>query len=313
MKKIFTTIFTALLLATPAVLANQTASTDCSDWKETYPAHYCKCKYDFNSFRFPIDSTLTDSVWYKGRVSMFTDQGLTAYVYGDCAVKIDIYQSCKAKVPLYAYDVEPNQTCDVDGETLKKKLEENGVSGISSPMYICVYPLEENAEFRFICNSYNVGPESTCEDPFPVIPGMTFVSSHVGDVYELDPNSIPENATATIDWTSEGTCTMEISRGDCYADPEVIEDLLPNDTRTIDATLLNAARYNQEKLYIHFWDNYSVGRIRLNVTDNSTPSNPTGCDNLTAPTTNARLVLAADGMLYIERDGQRYTLTGSKF
>ena len=42
------------------------------------------------------------------------------------------------------------------------------------------------------------------------------------------------------------------------------------------------------------------------------PGIHTGCDNITTPTTNARLVLGTNGMLLIERDGVRYTLTGCR-
>ena len=51
----------------------------------------------------------------------------------------------------------------------------------------------------------------------------------------------------------------------------------------------------------------TAGRIRVDVKNPA----PTGCDNLVAPKTDARLVLEK-GMLYIERDGVRYSLTGSR-
>lgn len=322
MKQINTIIFCVLLFST-SVFANvqtpQFAATNdiddiiaaCEETRNSnFPAHYCVCTHDYNRFIFPIDSTLTDSVWYKGGISTFINQGITAYVYGDCGVRIDLYQNCKTSNPTKSYEVEPNQTCDVDGETLQQKLEEAGLGGFQTSLYICVYPLEEGADFRFICNPYNEGPISTCDNPFPVIPGMTFVSSHSGDVYELDPNLIPENSTASIQWTSNSYCTLEITRGSCDADVLIDASLGANASYTIDANLLKDARDNNEKIYLHFWDHYRVGRIRLNVKSN--PSTPTGCDNLIAPNTDARLVLDQSGLLYIERDGVRYTLTGSR-
>ena len=126
MKQINTIIFCVLLFST-SVFANvqtpQFAATNdkdsiiaaCEETRSsTLPAHYCVCKYDHNQFTFPIDSTLTDSVWYKGTISTFTNQGITAYVYGDCGVRIDLYQNCQSPNPIKSYEVKPNQTCDVE-------------------------------------------------------------------------------------------------------------------------------------------------------------------------------------------------------
>lgn len=323
MKKIFTFISTAILLAAPA-LANQSASTDCDGWTIESPSYYCDCKTQSKVNRLanlttPLDITITDTVWYSTRLPLFL-KGFTAYLYSECNVDLIVTNTCESGGMYQSYTVTSNQTRDVEASALKEKmlqygLDPNDPTTADLKMYFCIAPQVEGVETRFICANYNEGPESTCDDCLPLLPNMVLVSSHGGDVFELDPNLIPDNATATIEWISDGNCTLEISRGDCMADPEVVEYMDANGTYTLDAELLKNARDNQEKLYVYFWDHYGVGRIHLNVTANqkpSEPNTPTGCDNLTAPTTDAHLVLSTNGELYILRDGVKYTVLGSK-
>ena len=329
MNKIYTIIFAALLLAAP-VLAQETPDSPqqapqltCEQemiMNPTLPSYYCDCKDQSKVNRLatldePLDITITDTVWYSTRLPLFL-KGFTAYLYSECNVDLIVTNTCEAGGMYQGYTVTSNQTRDVEATTLREKLLQNGLdpddpNSANLKMYFCIAPQVEGVKTRFICANYNEGPESTCDDCLPLLPNMVLVSSHDGDVFELDPTLIPENATATIDWISEGNCTLEIARGTCNYESQVQEFMPANSTYTIDASLLNSARVNQQKLYVYFWDNYGVGRVRLNVTVNNNPS--TGCDNLVAPATDARLVLGTNGALYILRDGQRYTLTGQKF
>lgn len=321
MKKIFTFISTAILLAAPA-LANQSVSTDCDGWEDGYPSYYCDCRNQSKvnmlaNLNDPLDITITDTIWYATSSKLFL-KGLTVYLFSDTNVKFIVTQLCDNSPGngLYKdYVITSNQTRDVTSEDINKILAEHGATGLATKMYFCIAPEEKGVETRFILAAYGTGPESTCEDCLPMLPNMVLVSSHSGDVFELDPALIPENATATIDWISDGGCLLSIARGTCNYESDLEVDMPANSTYTIDAELLKNARDNQEKLYVYFWDNYGVGRVRLNVTVNekpSEPNTPTGCDNLTAPTTDAHLVLSTNGELYILRDGVKYTVLGSK-
>lgn len=327
MNKIYTIIFAAVLLAAP-VLAQETPDSPqhapqltCEQEQimNGYPSYYCDCKdqskvNQLANLKQPLDITITETIWYATSSKLFLS-GLTVYLFSDTNVKFIVTQKCENSPGngLYRdYVITSNQTRDVTPDDINRLLEENGATGLATKMYFCIEPEEEGVETRFILAAYGTGPESTCEDCLPMLPNMVLVSSHSGDVFELDPALIPENATATIDWISDGGCLLSIARGTCnYESSDLEVDMPANSTYTIDASLLNSARVNQEKLYVYFWDNYGVGRVRLNVTVNNDPT--TGCDNLVVPAMDARLVLGTNGVLYILRDGQRYTLTGQKF
>lgn len=278
--------------------------------KSAWAPHYCACSCLANQFHsLPLDIALSDSVWYKGSANTLKT-GVTAYIYGEVGVHIDLYFNCKtlnvvsnpSQTFVGSVDVEPNNIWDIDEATIAAKLEE---AGVTSAVYMCIYPLEEGKEVRLFCNPYNVGPHSTCEDILPVVPGMTFVSSHKDDVYVLRSQDIPSNGTLLVNWfkNSGAACQLTIKRGTC--DGPVIAQVDLASAYEISREWLNLG----EDLYLQFnhADN-TTGRIRVDVKNPA----PTGCDNLVAPNTDARLVLDQSGLLYIERDGVRYTLTGSR-
>lgn len=322
MKQINTIIFCVLLFSTSVFANVQTPQrlgvTDesilekvrqCDTTRNSsYPVHYCACTHAHQKLvGLPLDIQVSDSLWFKGSVSTF-GTGVTAYIYGETGVHIDLYLNCRAKGPISkgtfvgSVDVEPNNIWDIDEATIAAKLAE---AGVSSAVYMCIYPLEEGGEARLFCNPYNVGPHSTCEDILPVVPGMTFVSSHKDDVYVLRSQDIPSNGTLLVNWfkNSGAACQLTIKRGTC--DGPVIAQVDLASAYEISREWLNLG----EDLYFQFnhADN-TTGRIRVDVKNPA----PTGCDNLMAPNTDARLVLDQSGLLYIERDGVRYTLTGSR-
>lgn len=325
MKQINTIIFCVLLFSTSVFANVQTPQrlgvTDesilekvrlCEETRDSrLPVHYCACNHaSIGILSLPLDVEVSDSLWFKGNIDVF-GTGVTAYIYGETGVHIDLYMQCKSKEPISrgsfvgSVDVEPNNVWDIDEATIAKKLEE---AGVTTAVRMCIYPLEEGGEARLFCNPYNVGPHSTCEDILPVVPGMTFVSSHKDDVYVLRSQDIPSNGTLLVNWfkNSGAACRLTIKRGTC--DGSVIAQVDLASAYEISREWLNLG----EDLYLQFnhADN-TAGRIRVDVKE-SNPSTPTGCDNLMAPNTDARLVLDQSGLLYIERDGVRYTLTGSR-
>lgn len=310
MKKLYVLFILAMGFA-PALLA-QTIEECEATRKSTWPAHYCHCEVGHTEFTtLPLDTVVSDSIWYMGDIDGFSE-GITAYIYGDAGVHISLYLNCKSKKVLSkegifegSIDVEPNQIWDISQESLITKLQEAGVSG---KVRMCVYPLEPGKEARLFCNPYNKGPHSTCEDLLPAIPGMTFVSSHADDVYVLRRQDIPAEGTMLVSWFKHNgaACQMTIKRGSCHG--EVLAEVDLTSQYEITRELLDG----NEDLYLQLAHaENTAGRVLLTVKEPT--SNPTtGCDDVTAPAVKARLVMGSDGVLYIERGNERYSLTGGK-
>ena len=143
----------------------------------------------------------------------------------------------------------------------------------------------------------------------PLLRGMVFVSSDMDNVYALAPSEIPAVNGLQVEWfQTDYPAKLTIRKGNC-ASGEVVAStmIMPNVPFELPADLLNEMRGGEEKLYLQFLSTGDAARIRLSEVQ----STPTGCDNITTPTTNARLMLQ-NGMIFIERDGVRYTLTGSR-
>ena len=208
--------------------------------------------------------------------------------------------------------VKSNQARDVEPSSIKELMEQNGVTG-SMVIRIGIMPAEVGKESRFICCPYNQGPNSTCEDCLPILIDMVFVSSNPEDVYVLTPDMIPAEEGLKVEWfQTDYPVRLSIKQGDCENGTEVVSEtrLRPDTSFELPTDLLNEVRNSQENLYLYFKHNPgTAGRIRLSKVQ----KDATGCDNITAPATNARLVLGNNGMIYILRDGVRYTLTGARF
>lgn len=311
MKKI--SIFIAMLMAMPILASNMAAP--CDDWVDGYPSYFCDCEAQVKKNKItslPFDVTITDTIWYKFNSSLFLE-GFTAYLYSDCNVTMTIMQNCfnTSSAKLYReYEVSSNQARDVDANDIKEMMEEQGATG-SLVLRLRIAPSQVGVPSRFIFTPYNEGPHSTCDDCFALLPDMVFVSSHTDDVYSLDPQQLPEDATVSIEWfQTDYYCDLEVTRGTCDGD---LEDYYPydaNDSYTVSPELLNAARTAGEKLYFHFYHPAgTVGRIRLNVKDNT----PTDLNQVLTPAPAAKLRLTTNGELYILRGTERYTITGQRY
>lgn len=316
MKK-FHTIILAAMMALPT-FAQITEENCMEDYqlKYGYPSYYCDCELQIKKNRLgalPFDITITDTTWYKSSSGIMLD-GCSAYLYSDCDVKMVVMQNCHNDASAKIYKevvVQSNQARDVEPSAIKDLMEQNGVSG-SISIRIGIMPAEVGKESRFICCPYNEGPNSTCEDCLPILPEMVFVSSHPQDVYVLTPDMIPAEEGLKVEWfQTEYPVRFSIKKGDCENGAEVVPTtrLKPSTSFELPIDLLNEVRNSQENLYLYFNHNPgTAGRIRLSKVEKI----PTGCDNITTPATKARLVLGINGMLYIERDGVRYTLTGNR-
>ena len=260
--KIYVTLH-LILVGVVCALAN----TDCSGYLSAYPTHYCECTNNANRVGYlPFDVQVTDSVWLKSRSSVFLD-GFTAYLYSDCDVNFDIYQNCTSKEPLYSVVIPKNQARDVTAESIKQKLDDAGMLSGNIAISICIYPVGGTGG-RLMCYPYNTGYNSTCSDILALLPGMTFVSSHAQDVYEILPENISDSYEMYLQWGGDKgvSCQLSITRGSC--DGAVVAEYDFEDGNSLfcfDPELLRDVRTKGESLFAHFTHaNSTVGRISFN-------------------------------------------------
>ena len=226
------------LLTTLLCLAALTtyARTDCSGYKETYPLHYCDCYVDHNKLsklEGINDLHFNDSIWFKTSLKTFLNDGLTLYLFSESDVQIDIYDRCTSLNALrYSTTVSKNQTRDIDKESLLKKLQENGVTELNIVIYVVFYPLTEGADCRLMCYPYNRGPQSTADDPLPVLIDMTYVSAHDYDVYELKADVIPASLALYTQWNEPSNlpCHLRVTRGSANGPVVAEHDFLDSKT-----------------------------------------------------------------------------------
>ncbi len=315
MKRVYLFIL-VMVVAMPNMWAQPTApehvSSQC-EWLRKVtglPAHFCICQEDSKKFSFPLDIQLTETVWYNAKLGD-VKKGITAYLYADCEVKIEVFVTCALSSASYSYTLSPNQTRDINSDAIEQKLASAGVEGIddNTPVYLKIYPVNGKGG-RVICMPYNQGYHSTCSDCLAIFPEMTIVSSHADDVFYLDPAYIPADKGLAVSWNepNSAACGLKITRGACDGEVVVEADIIAEaQPYYINLDLLKRAREAGDRLYLHFsHDASAVGRIRLEEYEPT----PTAVMDMKAGT-NAHLVLD-NGVIYIQRDNQRYTVLGNK-
>lgn len=314
MKKFYTTILAAMIMAVPT-FAQLVTEENCDSIRlaNDFPWHYCDCELQIKKNRItqlPFDVTITDTTWYKSSSALFLG-GCSAFLYSECDVTMVLVQKCENSESNGLYKevvVQSNQARDVEPSTIAELMEKFGVSG-GVGVRVGILPSEVGKESRFIVTAYNQGPHSTCENPLPILLDMVFVSSHSDDVYVLTSDMIPEKNGLKLEWfQANSPLTLEIAQGDCNGEASVKKErMMSGDAYELPADLLEQARISGENLYIRVkHSSNTVGRVRLSeIKDTS------AVDDVTVPSTDARLVLD-NGVIYILRDGVRYTLMGSR-
>ena len=274
------------------------------------PTHYCYCLEESHTFAFPLDIRITEPVWYTATLGD-VKQGITAYLYADCEVKIDIYSLCSSDNAMYSYTLSPNQTRDINSDAIENKLASMGIEDISdnTPVHLEIYPVGGTGG-RVICMPYDQGFHSTCSDCLAIFPEMTIVSSHADDVFYLDPAYIPTDRGLAVSWQgSDATaCHLRITRATC--DGELLAEAdIAAEPYDISINLLERARVDGERLYFHFsHDASTVGRICLLEYEIKTP---TALPDI-ATTIETQIMIDRTGMMYIRRGNERYTILGNK-
>ena len=125
-----------------------------------YPSYYCDCNERISKFQLPVDTVISyESIWFKGWMSDLYD-GLSVYLHSDCDLNFEVYTSCTAKEPKYQAIFSQNKANSIDGEAIKRKLEENQVGSLDMAFYICISPIGGEGG-RFIMRKESDGMLST--------------------------------------------------------------------------------------------------------------------------------------------------------
>ena len=235
------------------------------------PYYYCDCHMDNHVFSFPLDTVINDTTWYTATMDDLR-QGISAYWFADCSVTIEIYAFCTGYSPIFTMTVGRNQMRDVDAEFINKKISEAGdqfAGSISSlTPHMRVFPNKKNGSGRVYCYPYDQGPESTCEDPMELRPGMTYVCEKQENVYQLkDYTLLPATGKALVHWKQKKNqpCEMWLTLDSCTGkevDRFSLSDSLH--VHMLDSALLMQTRKDKKSLWLHVKHAKDiVGRVRI--------------------------------------------------
>lgn len=235
--------------------------------------YYCDCRMGA-SFAFPLRQVISDTTWFTASVNDL-QQGMTAYWFSDCSVRMEVYATCASKDPTIALTIGRDQMREMDVESINKKIEEMGnlgtiIGSVLKPR-IRVYPIGGGSG-EVHCYPYDQGPLSTCDDLLPVRTSMTYISNHSEDVYQLQPATMPNSGQMYVQWKEKNnrSCLLAVRRSSC--DGEVVAQCTLADSVRLffpDPALIRSAKAGGQSLYFHFAHrSEDVGRIRFR-------SNPT--------------------------------------
>lgn len=219
--------------------------------------YYCDCHYKSETFAFPIEKVIDDTLWYSATMNDLK-QGISAYWFSDCSVVMELYAYCTNKEPVYTLIVGKNQMRDMDAAMIQKKIEEMGGDEIGGALanldpHMRVYPIGGGSG-RVYCYPYDQGPESTCDDPLPLRPGMTYVCEKEENAYKLDYTLIAKTGKAFIHWKQEKNlpCEMWMTLDSCTG--EEIERATLSDSmhvHVLDSAKLVSAYNAHRAIWLH--------------------------------------------------------------
>lgn len=275
-KKIYIFI---LLLASLSINAAQQAVTDsleaaiaaceAATANRNVPYYYCDCYVTATKFQFPLEAEINDTVWYTATVDDLK-QGISAYWFSDCSVVMEVYAFCTSKVPTISVTIGRNQMHEIDIATINQKLDEMGKTaeelfGLVTPR-IRVYP-KDGGSGKVYCYPYNHGVHSTCAEPLPLRPRMTYVCDQAYNAYKMDYSLIPSSGKAFVRWKQDKAKPAEIwfTLDSCNGE-EIAHTILTDSLHvyTLDSAMLVQARKGKHPIWMHVQHEEDiVGRVNL--------------------------------------------------
>ena len=231
---------------------------------------YCDCKEESIEFSYPMNVEITDTMWFDAGIKDLR-KGLTAFIYSDCSMQIEIYAFCSSKEPSISMTIGKNQMREMDVATINKKIEEMGSVGELADVltaHMRVYPIGGGTG-SMVAYPYEEGPHSTCENTLSIYRSMTMISSNSEDVYMLPVSEIPASGQLFVQWKEKknNPCQLRITRGTCDG-ATIAQTTLSDSTKLffMDPTLMKEIRQSQENLYLHIsHDASTVGRLRVRI------------------------------------------------
>ena len=246
---------TVLAYAQEPALAPQQMEDYCWGKLPGYPDHYCECRNTSRTFSFPLEVQVTDTMWYSSTVNDLK-QGLAAYWFADCSITFEVYAFCSSKTPTITMTVGSNQMREMDVASINRKLDEMGelarlMAETLTPR-VKVYP--NGGTGKAYCYPYDQGPVSTCSEPLPMIPRMTYVCNQTDEVYELQPENIATNGKGFIRWKQKNNLesTVWLTQGSCNG-PEIGRAVMSDSMRVFipNAQALQAAKTANQSVFVH--------------------------------------------------------------
>lgn len=221
------------------------------DW----PRHYCDCAETATDFNFGMVQTINDTTWYKASIEQLK-AGLSAYWFSDCNVQIEAYAACTSYAPSLSMTVGKNQMREMDVATINQKLDEmkelaQALQGFK--VKIRVYPIGGGSGTVMVY-PYDKGPKTDCENAVNMVNGMTLVSNHESDVYEIKPENIYKNRPVYIQWKQKKNVPAHfiITRATCTGDT-LAQFTLADSTKLYfpGIQMINQAKEAKQSLFVH--------------------------------------------------------------
>ena len=231
------------------------------------PYYYCSCHEFSTPFSFPLEAEITDTVWYTATLNDLR-QGVSAYWFSSTSVTMEVYAFCTSKVPTFSITVGSNQMRDVDTQMIEEKLGEltkqQQLMAEALTPHMRVYP-HNGGSGRVYCYPYGQGPESTCDDPMPLRPGMTYICEKEKNVYRMEGSSIAASGKAFVLWKQEQNkpCEVWLTLDSCTGE-EIGRTVLSDSLHVYqpDSANLVSARKSGRSIWLHVkHDQGYTGRI----------------------------------------------------
>ena len=242
-------------------------------FKDSLPKHYCECTYNTEPFAFPVDTVITEPVWFSATIDDIK-QGLSAYWFSDDYVVMDVYAFCVSHKPTFSMTVGPNRMYEMEKEMIDKKMSEiGGTAEMLKALEprIHVYTLHGGSGHVY-CYPYGQGPHSTCENPIELRAWMTYVCDHAENSYRLPAKNMPSSGKAFLHWTHKPVNSTQKCRPadirltlDSCNGEELAHVVLPDSMHvyTIDSAMLADTRKAGKDIWVHVTHEEGiVGRLR---------------------------------------------------
>jgi hypothetical protein len=242
-------------------------------YKDSLPETYCECTYNTTPFVSPVDTVLTEPVWFSATMDDIR-QGISAYWFSDDSVALDIYAFCISHGPAFSMIVPPNRMYEMPIEEINRRIDAlPGSAGFLTALEprIHAYTLHGGTG-QVYCYPYNHGPHSTCDKALEMRSGMTYICEEMENVYRLPWKNMPSNGAAFLRWVQKPNnvnkkskpadirLTLDSCNGEEVGRTTLIDSM---HVYVFDSAMLVDARQAKRDMWVHVsHEEGAVGRLR---------------------------------------------------